>query len=400
MDLNKTSILNNITGANYNPSVVDISKTLGNVLLSGGNGKGQVTFLQNALYQSLIKQNIPILIITNKQSSFSQNVDYHKFCNLLNNNKQIWNFDLTNQENTDSLNPFKEMNYVDSKDFIMDLFSQFSELDKEQYLRFSRYISSIFKLVDDKNKLNFNNLLDYEVNLLKVMVNKKVLPDNEKNRILRYLDTAYDDFIMIETYFDLFIQSGISNMLSGEKSIADIMNNEEVAVFKLDQYNSKKSSDTILKAILKLILKSIPAVNTFKGALIILEDIRFEEINDLCSLLKLDKSYQINTVFTVDDVPTLIRENGNSIIDSCDTCVVFNQNSNENCIYWSDYFGSYNSFDRSYSYSMDSSDLVIDGMTTRNQVKPIYRPEVFRNLKENEAIVYVKSLKKRRKIKF
>ncbi|MEW5553471.1 hypothetical protein ABGT24_27170 [Peribacillus frigoritolerans] len=121
MDLNKTSILNNITGANYNPSVVDISKTLGNVLLSGGNGKGQVTFLQNVLYQSLIKQNIPILIIANKQSSFSQNVDYHKFCNLLNNNKQIWNFDLTNQENTDSLNPFKEMNYVDSKDFIMDL---------------------------------------------------------------------------------------------------------------------------------------------------------------------------------------------------------------------------------------------------------------------------------------
>src|SRR5690606_35000538 len=111
MDFNGISILNNITGASYSKSAVDISKTLGNVLLTGGNGKGRITFLQNVLYQSLINHNIPILIITNKQSSFSKNVDYLKFCQLLKKHKRIWNFDMTNSENADYLNPFKEMNH-------------------------------------------------------------------------------------------------------------------------------------------------------------------------------------------------------------------------------------------------------------------------------------------------
>jgi len=124
--------------------------------------------------------------------------------------------------------------------------------------------------------------------------------------------------------------------------------------------------------------------------------------------LNYNLSYHYASYIFVDDVTKYIMKNGNDLLDMIKAVVVFTQGSDENANFWSAYFGSRDVQEKSFSYTKkkswnpfsniwDSGGVVSSPRkyNTATQSfqkvnKPIYRPEVFRELRPNEAMCYLR----------
>lgn len=131
--------------------------------------------------------------------------------------------------------------------------------------------------------------------------------------------------------------------------------------------------------------------------------------------LEYNFSYYYASYIFVDDITRYIAKNGNSVLDDSKSFLVFNQGSDENAVFWSAFFGSRDVQEKSFSYTKKKSwnpfaDMMDNGgviasprkynsTTTSFQKvnKPIYRPEVFRELKPNEVMSYLREPLMRRK---
>ena len=121
--------------------------------------------------------------------------------------------------------------------------------------------------------------------------------------------------------------------------------------------------------------------------------------------------------FFIEDVSNFINNIGNKFLDDIMSCIVFLQGSDDNAQFWSNYFGNKDLLERNYSYTkkkgwnpfssvIDSGGVVASNRKYNSYTqsfqkvnKPLYRKEVFRELRNDEAMIYLNKPLKRKKIK-
>lgn len=402
MIVNKDNAILNIF-KQYNSKNKNIDALLGNILISGATNVGQKKLINEFIQYGLIS-NKNIIIVTNEKK-YLNNID-----------RKLYSIDFNNLANSDRFNLFKNLNHVEAKDLILDIISQYKELKDTEALRIERYILSIMKVMKSINEpVKFNNLIQYDIDKLSSMVENSTMSEGEKQRILRFVNEMFKDFIIIESYFEIINENGLGDVLSGELGIDDMIDTNTTLLLTLDQFSKKSSSNVMLKIILKLLLKDIPRENNY-GSLLIFDGVTFENIDDLIGLLKLTTNESLNCVLTIEDIATTIKNCSNRFVDYCKSFMIFTQSSNENCGYWSEFFGTYETMEASYSYIekkpktifgkilgnsgtvVGKRDYEINGMNTNKVTKSLYKPEVFRALNEKEMIYYIKELKRSKKI--
>ena len=115
------------------------------------------------------------------------------------------------------------------------------------------------------------------------------------------------------------------------------------------------------------------------------------------------------------DVFRYVQNNGNELLDMFKSFLVFTQGTDANASFWSEFFGGREVQERSFSYAerkswnpfkhMWDTGGVVDtprkykssSMNVQKVKKPIYPPEVFRELRAKEVMCYLKSPLLRRK---
>lgn len=399
----------------YNAKDKDIDEIMGNILISGMPNEGQITFLKSLIGYSL-KRNKAVIIVTNRNSELYNILDCYKNLNSGNDAYKVLSIDFTDRVRSDSFNPFKNLDDIMIKDMVLDMISQYRSLNETEVVKIERYILLTIKIINSLNQIfKFNDLIKYDIDNLLELTEKTSMSVTEKQRIQRFLNEMYQDFIVIESYFDIFNQNGLGDILSGHIGINDIITQKVILMFVLEQLTEPNASNVLLKIIIRLLLQNIPKLTIRNRILLLLEGIIFDSMSDLVGLLKMNFGNKINCAFTVEDVSGLIKESGNKFIDYCKTFAIFTQNSNENCNYWSEFFGTYETIELSYTYSnkhktllgqifgntstvVDKQSYDLSNVNANKVAKPIYKPEIFRKLNKKEAIIYFKELNRYKKI--
>ena len=128
-------------------------------------------------------------------------------------------------------------------------------------------------------------------------------------------------------------------------------------------------------------------------------------------------SYPYAAYLFVEDIKQYIAKNGNAVLDDTSSYLVFHQESDENAAFWSSFFGSRKMDERSFSYTkkkswnpfanmMDAGGVISNPrknssvtMSVQKVEQPIYRPEVFKELRSNEAMGYLREPLLQKKIR-
>lgn len=388
------------------------NKLLGNVLMSGTPNEGQAVFIKNMLLQSHM-ENKSIVIFTNKDSPLNNNLN--AFQQEMTGQKKIWNLDFSDFSKSDAINPFVRLAATDAKDFIMDLLKQHRPMNEMESINIGRYVNMVVKaLLSSNQPIKLNELIHYgEQHVAEKLIIESGLSEGEMRRIQRFI-TSFEYVVLYETYFDLIYENGLGDIFSGEENIQEIINGGNILVITVEQSIRKESSEATIQLLLKLLLKNINDIQLEEGALVVFDGIRIQNMDLLNNILQLNQNKNISSVFTAEDISEQIKLGGNQFIDKCKTFAIFTQSSNANCQYWSDFCGYQESTQVSWGYStnqtgnirggfgsqgvVERQDYRVTGMNMSKQLKPIYRPEVFRALKEKELILFSKTVNKKRKL--
>jgi len=393
-------------------SIENSNKLIGNVLMSGAPNEGQAAFIKTLLLQSLMEKK-SIVIFTNKDSPLNNSLT--AFQQEMTGQKKIWNLDFSNFSKSDAINPFSQLAVTEVKDLIMDILKQHRPMNETESINIGRYVNMIIKaLLSANQSIQMNELINYGDPMAAAkLIMESELPEGEMQRIQRFIK-SFEYVVLYETYFDLINENGLGDIFSGEENMDDILDAGNILVITVEQSINKESSEATIQLLLKLLLKNFSHKKLDEGTLFVFDGIRIHNMDLFNNILQLNQNKNVSSVFTVEDVSEQIKLSGNQFIDKCTTFAIFAQSSNANCQYWSDFCGYHESNQVSWGYSPNETGKIKGGfgsqglverqeyrvtnMGTSKQVKPIYKPEVFRALKEKELILFSKTVNKKRKL--
>ncbi len=387
------SVLNNNDLINSNNNFY----SLGNVLLSNSSDL-QNQLIRNTIIKETMLSNEKLLIVSeNSDRYFSDGLIENGFAYLsVNSNNRI--------------NPFfnKGKNYI--KDFIFATLEKYKKIEKNDAILIERYILVMLKIIEQSNiDFRFADLLSYDIDYL-LELNEKIVDDQRsKDRNSRFLNEMYSDYMKIESYFELLNDCGIGEFISGDVGFSKLVKKSKVTAISLREKNRTGNVEKIFYDIVtKSLFEMIEDHFDTSRITIFIEDSRLLEYEDLAKICNLCTADNLTLIISVNDVAMCIGKIGNIIIDNMDTFFVFAQSSNENCNYWSEFFGEYEMTEVNYSYEKRKSkglfgsvlnsggvisrrtDYQVNGYSTHRVKKPRYKPEMLRKLNQDEAIVYSK----------
>ena len=387
----------------------DITKSLGNMIVSGVENEGSVKLYYNMLATALREKKT--LILANGSLSNDQ---YGKITSVVKPfmvGRKLYDFNYESYScAVDILSAFSTPEA--KAEFLVNLISLLSTMSddlKSKAQRYYLYAMSTLDTLGESYTLKDLSLMDVE--FVAEKVSSSSLPELEKRRRMRFLEDAsmYSAYLVkLETY-------GLAEMLSGTVKFNDVLSDGNVIMlngFISDDFQKKQLLFNIL---FYAIEKCLEKYRSTSNVLFLTKNADFVAGDYFKNVLELNFSYHYATYMFVEDMTRFISKNGNDILDKTKSFIVVNQGSDENASFWSAFFGSRDVNERSFSYTKkkgwnpfsstwDSGGVVSTprkyNTTTQSFQKvnkPIYRPEVFRELRPNEAMCYLRDPLMRRK---
>lgn len=393
----------------------DVTKSLGNMMISGVENEGSRKLYFNMLMNLLHEKKT--LILVNGSLSREQHKDLLKFVRPHMVGRCAYDLNLSGS--SDSVDILSAFHTSDQKaDYVVSLLSMVSEVPdllKNKAQRFYLYAISTLDAMGKKYTLKDLSMMDVEY--VSDLVTASPLPELEKNRRLRFLGDAgmYSSYLDIESCMVMLESSGLLEVLSGELNIKDMLRNGNVVLLNgliSDDFNKK---ELLFNALFYSMSKFLEKFRSMSRVAFLIKDADFISGDYIKNTLSYNLSYHYATYLFVDDITRYIAKNGNSILDDMKSFLVFNQGSDENAAFWSAFFGSRDVQEKSFSYTkkkswnpfanmMDNGGVIASPRKYNSATqsfqkvnKPIYRPEVFRELKPNEVMCYLREPLMRRK---
>lgn len=393
----------------------DVAKSLGNMIISGVENEGSVKLYYNMLATALRERKT--LILANGSLS---NDHYSKMKSVVMpfmTGRKLYDFNYDGCScAVDILSAFGTPELkAEFLTNVISLLSKISDELKSKAQRYYLYAMSALDSLGESYTLKDLSLMDVEFVAEKVSMS--VLPEPEKRRRMRFLEDAsmYSAYLDIETCLVKLETYGLAEMFSGTVKFNDILNDGNVIMlngFVSDDFEKKQ---LLFDIMFYAIEKCLERFRSTSRVLFLTKNADFVTGDYLKNVLELNSSYQYSIYMFVEDMTRFINKNGNDILDRTKSFIVFNQGSDENASFWSAFFGSREVNERSFSYTKkkswnpfastwDSGGVISTPRkyNTATQSfqkvnKPIYYPAVFRELKSNEAMCYLREPLMRRK---
>lgn len=370
--------------------VVNLDSSLGNVLITGNSPRGSQTIMRNYAIDTLYKSG-SVIIFKDSRSGFSA------YPSVVASNSMIYSINDEDGAITEDIDVLSCFSDSECNQYIINMFDKYSELERSKRMSYQNYVSLIRALLKKRGRqLKICDLERYTIEEIEDLNMSINMPDTERNRNERFLNSIRPDIRELEAYFYDFTNNSVGEILSGSKSLGRILQTKEVLEITLDFTSKPKESQIIMSAIIDNICRfNISSIG--KSVLsVVVTDIANEHLIE-AGVSKLVKANNCQVLYTVTDISNLI-EKSNEWVEYADSYFFFKQNSNKNKEFCSEFFGTYERRKVSQTRNNPTFWSAIQGKgsssvgtTTTTEKERVYLPDVFAGLKENEAVYYFKS---------
>jgi len=379
-----------IKGSTASNKIVNIDSSLGNVLITGNSPRGSEIIMRNYAIDT-INQGGVVVVFRDSRNGFSS------YPTVVSSNSMIC--EINNEEGavTDSIDILSCFSDSECNQYIIDLFDKYSEIEKSKRMSYQNYIALVRNLLKKRGRqLKFSDLERYSIEDIEDLNSSISMPETERNRNERFLNSIRPDIRELEAYFYGFSNNSVGEVLSGNKTLEKIFATKEIIEVSLDFTSKPKESEIIMTAIIDNICKYNYTAARRRTVSVIVNEVPNECLVE-SGLNKLIKSTgDCNVLYTVTDISNLI-EKSNEWIEYADSYFFFKQNSNKNKEYCSEFFGmtdkpkvSKTRSDPTFLHAIQGRGASTKGTTTTMEKERVYLPDVFANLLENQAIYYFK----------
>ena len=384
-------IFNLIKGSMASSKIVSIDSSLGNVLITGNSPRGSETIMCNYAIDT-INQGGAVVIFRDSRNGFAA------YPSVVSSNSMI--YEINNEEGaiTESIEVLSCFSDSECNQYIINMFDKYSEIEKSKRMSYQNYIALVRNLLKKRGRqLKLSDLERYSIEDIEDLNSSVSMPETERNRNERFLNSIRPDIRELEAYFYDFSNNSVGEILSGNKTLEKILSTKEVVEVSLDFTSKPKESEIIMTAIIDNICKLNYSSTKKRSVSVIVNEVPNECLIE-SGLNKLIKSTgNCNVLYTVADISNLI-EKSNEWIEYADSYFFFKQNSNKNKEFCSEFFGTYERTkvsktrtDPTFWDAIQGRGSSTKGTTTTTEKERVYLPDVFANLLENQAIYYFKS---------
>jgi len=380
-----------IKGSMASSKIVSIDSSLGNVLITGNSPRGSETIMRNYAIDT-INQGGAVVIFRDSRNGFAA------YPSVVSSNSMI--YEINNEEGaiTESIEVLSCFSDSECNQYIINMFDKYSEIEKSKRMSYQNYIALVRNLLKKRGRqLKLSDLERYSIEDIEDLNSSVSMPETERNRNERFLNSIRPDIRELEAYFYDFSNNSVGEILSGNKTLEKILSTKEVVEVSLDFTSKPKESEIIMTAIIDNICKLNYSAAKKRSVSVIVNEVPNECLIE-SGLNKLIKSTgNCNVLYTVADISNLI-EKSNEWIEYADSYFFFKQNSNKNKEFCSEFFGTYERTkvsktrtDPTFWDAIQGRGSSTKGTTTTTEKERVYLPDVFANLLENQAIYYFKS---------
>lgn len=380
-----------IKGSMKSNRIVTIGSSLGNVLITGNSPRGSETIMRNYAIDT-INQGGVVVIFRDASNGFAA------YPSVVNSNSLI--YEINNEEDaiTESIEVLSYFSDSECNQYIINMFDKYNEIEKSKRMSYQNYIALVRNLLKKRGRqLKLSDLARYSIEDIEDLNSSVSMPETERNRNERFLNSIRSDIRELEAYFYDFSNNSVGEILSGSKTLGKIFETKQVVEVSLDFTYKLKESEIIMTAIIDNICKLNYSVARKMSVSVIVNEVPNECLIE-SGINKLIKSTgNCSVLYTVADISSLI-EKSNEWIEYADSYFFFKQNSNKNKEFCSEFFGTYERTkvsktrtDPTFWNAIQGKGSSTKGTTTTTEKERVYLPDVFANLLENQAIYYFKS---------
>ncbi len=388
------------------PATEDVTHSLGNMMVSGVENEGSRRLYFNLLLNLLVEKKTIILV--NGALSGEQHRTLRDYVRARIPGRSLYDLRLgASSASVDILSAFRTNK--EKADFLLELLSQSAELSDSAKLRASRFFLCAMSALDASGKTyRLKDLAGMDVDRVSAEVTASPLPAAEKNRHIRFLEDAgtYAIFLDLESALIQLESSGVLDILSGSLKMKDLLRDGNVVMLSGMLGDDFEKKEMLLNALFQALSKCLEREKGGSRVAFLIKNADFISGDHIRSTLEYNQSYHFAAYLFVEDITRYIAKNGNAVLDDVRSFLVFTQGSPENAAFWSAFFGSRDIQQKSYSFTKKrswnpfsiSDGGVVPGpgkynTATTNFTKvnePIYKPEVFRELRKNEVMCYLR----------
>lgn len=392
---NGTTIAPGPTGIRMPSRAVDIGLSLGSTIACGNARAGKERLLTDYVIDAL-NNDSAVIMFRDVSSGFSP------YPRIINAYSGILSINSTEYAATDGLDPFANYSESDAANETVKIFSTLSEVDKSKKVIYQNYISIIRSLLKENGKkFKLNELSEYTLEDFDRMNSVSRMPQTQKMRNDGFLNKLRGgDAYEIESYFDLFKDNNLGDILSGDMSLETVFRSKYLIDVALDFAADENACVAVITAILDAASK-MKLATTKKTSVTITTDNVPNDALQQCGIIKFLDRANFNVFINVTDISNLVKEN-NLWAEKVNSYFFLKQNSNENKEYCSAIFGEYEKNEVSRSESVSKPNLfsivtgrgttsTTTGINTQIVKKRVFPPEKFANMPENRAIYYIKN---------
>lgn len=397
------------------PHTDDLVKSLGNMIVSGVWDEGSRKLYFNILSTLLAGKKTVILV--DGGLSETQHASLHRMIEPHMVGRRLYDFGcFDGASRVDALSAFDSTE--EKAEFFEKVLSMSSGMPEMLRNRAERFYRCAMLALDSLGRTyTLDELCGMDVDAVVELVHTAPLPEREKEKSIRFLTDAgmYSAYTDIETCLTKPENSKLFRMFSGDTKVSDILRDGNVILFSAFLSEDFKKNELLLNTLFYMLGKRLEKVCAGSRVNFLIKSADYISGDYIKRTLAYNASYHHAACLFVEDITRYIAKNGNDVLDRVKSAVVFNQGSDENAKFWSAFFGSRDMNEKSFSYtkkkslnpfasSWDSGGVVsaprkYNSTTVNIQKvnKPIYRPEVFQELRLNEAMCYLRQPLMRRK---
>lgn len=378
--------------------VISLDNSLGNILLAGNSTEGKNIVIRNTMLSYY--QTSGCVIIKNSANGFSA------IPNMTNSYSMVYGIDTGDGAFTEQFNPFANLNDKQTTELLFNILNKYLQFEGTVKMRFKEYLAKMVCFIKLAGKtVKINELYQYTLETLEDMNDRSRLSEAEKIRNERFFDGVRADIGILESYFSDFENNNIGFILSGTQSLEDIINTGKIIEINLDFTFRKEESESFLSVLTDCICRFDFGKTNVSSLAIAVDEIP----NDTLLKAGFDKFLvsfdRCHVVYSILDIATL-AEKTNVFIDKADSIFFFQQNSNKNKEYCSEFFGTYEKQKVSTTESQgknrssmwdywngrgQTSYNTQTSQTVSTEKERIYLPDVFGNMPKDECIYFFRS---------
>lgn len=389
------------------------NKKLGNILISGAKNNGRKKFQDNLLKDLFEAKKLIFLV-----NGMLSDIEHGDLLNFVSSNiaEGAQSYDFNIGDSTSCVDILSAFENADQKtEFIKGLIA--SAGCSEKFITMAgRFYKCAIKALDALGKeYKLMDLSKLDIDAVVDLVESTDLPDTEKSRSFKFLedDAMHASYFDIDNSMEELESAGLLRMFSGDLKISDLLLAGNVILLSGKISDNEKKKEQLFNAFFHAISKCLQKNIDEKEVSFFINDTDFIAGEYITDVLSLNSSYDCAAYVFIEDLRKYHETEINAIFDNSKSFLIFQQGSDENAKFWSAFFGHRDinkttvTFTRQKGFfaRLFSGGVVAQPMgdpdsksvTLQKVNGPIYKPEVFRELKPNEVLIFLRDPLKRKK---